>query len=174
MGSVSRLGLESGSELVIGSQSAAVLESGGKQKSNILSPSILTHSSPQLPPATSPLWVNLGAKLSTTHRHTQHQASSPTLGEGTTGTRPWSGLEVAGQGEEEVALQQPSAPPLPFRRLEPLHAPRPAMTCGPQSLALHGSPATLPAQPEVHCVYTASPCCQTEQTTERLGTRVLV
>lgn len=109
MGSVSGLGLGSGPEVAMGSQSAAASESGGKQKSSILCPSIFTHSCPQLPPATSPLWVNLGTKLSTTHRHTQHQASSPTLGEGTTGTGPWSGLEVAGQGEEEVALQQPTS-----------------------------------------------------------------
>lgn len=64
----------------------------------------LPRAAPQLPPATSPSWGNLGTKLSTTHGHTQHQPSRPTLGERTTGTGPWSGLEVAGRGEEEVAL----------------------------------------------------------------------
>lgn len=117
----------------------------------------------QLLPASSASWGTLGTKLSTTHGHTQHQSSRPTLGEGTTGTRPWSGLEVAGHGEEEVALQQLSALPLPFRRLEPLHSPQPAMTRGPQSpwlfvaalppsqhssmFAASGEPPQLPLSP---------------------------
>lgn len=85
-------------ERAMGSESATDSDAGGKGKSSIPSSSTLAHRGPQLPPATSPLWVNLGTKLSTTHRHTQHQSSHPTLGEGTTGTRPWSGLEVAGRG----------------------------------------------------------------------------
>lgn len=59
-------------KLAKSSESATDSESGGKQESSIPSPSILAHSGPQLPPASSPLWVNLGTKLSTTHRHTLH------------------------------------------------------------------------------------------------------
>lgn len=78
--------------------------SGGKQTSSPPDPPIFAHSSPQLPPVTSPLWVNLGTKLSTTHRHTQHQSSHTTLREGTTGTGPWSGLEVTGRGGRRKSL----------------------------------------------------------------------
>lgn len=96
MGAVKGLGLGLGLELFIWSASSSDTELGGKQKSNLPGPFHPCLKLPPAAPATSPLWVNLGTKLSTTHRHTQHQSSRPTLGEGTTGTGPWSGLEVAG------------------------------------------------------------------------------
>lgn len=53
-------------------QNPWLTESGGKQKPSIPSSSILAHSCPRCPLATSPLWGHLRTKLSTTHRHTQH------------------------------------------------------------------------------------------------------
>lgn len=87
-------------ELAVGAESPADSASGGPQKASIPSPSIFAQSCPPAAPSHLTLMGNLGTKLSTTHGHTQHQPSRPTL----TGTGPWSGLEVAGRGEEEVAL----------------------------------------------------------------------
>lgn len=107
VGSALGLGLGSASELVMWSESSADSESGGKQKSSIPGSSLFAHCRPQLSPATSLSWGNLGTKLSTTHGHTQQQPSRPTLGEGTTGTGPWSGLEVAGQGRRKSLCNNP-------------------------------------------------------------------
>lgn len=68
---------------------------------------------PSLPTAAPGHITPVGEFRDQTFHHPQaHPAlvfpPDPTLREGTTGTGPWSGLEVAGRGEEEVACNNPA------------------------------------------------------------------
>lgn len=117
---------------------------GGRQNrhSQPSGPSILTHGCPSLPQPPHPAGEFRGQ---TFHPPTGTPSISlpacQTLREGTTGTRPWSGLEVAGWRRRKSLCNKPVLHHFLSRALSPScsSAPRPAMTCGPQTPALHGT-----------------------------------
>lgn len=97
------------------------------------SPSIFTHGCPSLPQPPRPAGEFRGQ---TFHPPTGTPSMSlpacQTLREGTTGTRPWSGLEVVGWRRRKSLCNKPVLHHFLSRALSP-HAPRPTMTCGPQA-----------------------------------------
>ena len=99
----------SGSEVVMWSESLTDII---RRKTEIQHSQLL-HPCPQLPPLPPNHLTLAGAfKDQTFHYPQAHPAlvfpPGLTLREGTTGTGPWSGLEVAGWGEEEVACNNPA------------------------------------------------------------------
>lgn len=108
----------------------------------LLTSSILTHGCPSLPQPPHPAGEFRGQ---TFHPPTGTPSISlpacQTLREGTTGTRPWSGLEVAGWRRRKSLCNKPVLHHFLSRALSPScsSAPRPAMTCGPPTPALHGT-----------------------------------